>query len=688
MSDLPTNDTTTDPFDQAPDTALAGMRLAEARLPVVALWGITSGRCDCGRESCEHAGKHPIGPLLPHGVKDASTDAQTVVGWFASYPNANLGVATGHELPGGGYSIALDVDPARGGADSLARWEVDNGPLPRNAAVESGGGGEHIWMRSSVPLRQSRDHIGPGLEVKSAGGYVVMPPSTHQSGKRYRYVQRVVELYLGGPPDAPEAFVTAAQEAASTQKVRQKSVHHLAGEALARAEGAHDTAKYVARQLRLSGAAEDEAVPFMIAVNAAMRAIDPGVRELPVDEIASLIRWTYQNVTAGGAHGAGDFEITKPDLVRVRPLKWAWRDRVLLGALNLLVGAEGVGKGTLIAYLIAKLSRGELDGDLHGDPATVVLIGDEDSFDLVWTPRLHVADADLERVREVRGRDGGAISFPRDARQLREIIATTRARVVIFDQLLDNLDAGVDDWRSKAVRRALAPVRALAQELDVAVLGVLHINKEEGTSFRRSVSGSHGFNALSRSSLLVAQHPEGPNARRVVARGKGNYGPRPDSLEFMIDGRTARINGHDIEASLAFDFKPCAFSAESLLAGPKPEAASKAEVARRYIMRELEDGDWHDAKPIIEALQGLGIAERVARKAREDIGAESERKPEYQGGARWRLRGRSGREDQVSRFTRSDRNGNPTRKPDSPASPANGQALIGGAGIEGEEAIV
>ena len=34
----------------------------------------------------------------------------------------------------------------------------------------------------------------------------------------------------------------------------------------------------------------------------------------------------------------------------------------LLGYLNLLVGDEGVGKGTLLAWLIARLTRGELPG--------------------------------------------------------------------------------------------------------------------------------------------------------------------------------------------------------------------------------------------------------------------------------------------------------------------------------------
>lgn len=41
------------------------------------------------------------------------------------------------------------------------------------------------------------------------------------------------------------------------------------------------------------------------------------------------------------------------DMSRVQPFRWAWEDRLLIGYLNLLVGDEGVGKGTLLAWLIA-----------------------------------------------------------------------------------------------------------------------------------------------------------------------------------------------------------------------------------------------------------------------------------------------------------------------------------------------
>lgn len=98
------------------------------------------------------------------------------------------------------------------------------------------------------------------------------------------------------------------------------------------------------------------------------------------------------------------------------------------------------------------------------------LAGD-DSFDDVWTPRLHAAGADLDRVVQIERPDGGFVNVREDRERLTVVVHRSRLRALFFDQLLDNLGVGVDDWRQKAVRDALQPLRALARELDIAARG-------------------------------------------------------------------------------------------------------------------------------------------------------------------------------------------------------------------------
>src|SRR5581483_9648222 len=92
---------------------------------------------------------------------------------------------------------------------------------------------------------------------------------------------------------------------------------------------------------------------------------------------------------------------------RVRPMGWLWLQRIPLGVPSLLVGEEGVGKGTFTSWLVASTTLGELDGDRFGKPAKVLIIGDEDAFEPVWVPRLFAAGAKLEMLRTLD--DGEAL---------------------------------------------------------------------------------------------------------------------------------------------------------------------------------------------------------------------------------------------------------------------------------------
>jgi hypothetical protein len=129
------------------------------------------------------------------------------------------------------------------------------------------------------------------------------------------------------------------------------------------------------------------------------------------------------------------------DLRRVRPLRWLWARRIPIGLPSLLVGEESIGKGTLAAWLIARATRGELPGDLEGEPVRVLVVGDEDGFEPIWVPRLHVAGADLSMIRTLD--DGEYLDDLRArAGDLAAAIARDRIGLVLLDQVLDHVPGG------------------------------------------------------------------------------------------------------------------------------------------------------------------------------------------------------------------------------------------------------
>lgn len=117
-------------------------------------------------------------PLTEHGVHDATTEAETIRAWWTQWPDANIGIACGGGL------VVLDVDPRHGGDASLRELEHEHGEIITLTA-RTGGGGLHLYMRGELPQRVG---FRPGLDLKASGGYVVAPPSLHESGRRYEWI--------------------------------------------------------------------------------------------------------------------------------------------------------------------------------------------------------------------------------------------------------------------------------------------------------------------------------------------------------------------------------------------------------------------------------------------------------------------------------------------------------------------
>jgi hypothetical protein len=117
-------------------------------------------------------------PLIDDWPNKATWDEAQIREWWAKWPNANIGIATGRYRDG--YFIVLDFDPRNGGD-----WYADVGKdvLPDTWVVHTGGGGRHFYYKTPKLLRGAK--LMAGVDLKGEGGYVVAPPSVHPNGERY-----------------------------------------------------------------------------------------------------------------------------------------------------------------------------------------------------------------------------------------------------------------------------------------------------------------------------------------------------------------------------------------------------------------------------------------------------------------------------------------------------------------------
>lgn len=133
------------------------------------------------------AGERTKRPIVPWQKFQHEMPSEQQVGkWWERWPKANLAVVTG-EISG---IVVVDIDPKNGGTKSLVRMEKRHGSLPETVETVTGGGGRHIYF--AHPEREVRNRAGlaPGIDMRGDGGCIIVPPSVHPSGKRYRWKPR------------------------------------------------------------------------------------------------------------------------------------------------------------------------------------------------------------------------------------------------------------------------------------------------------------------------------------------------------------------------------------------------------------------------------------------------------------------------------------------------------------------
>jgi hypothetical protein len=189
------------------NAAPAAQKYAALGWCVLPLWSIawnpadplTPPACTCPRgAACASPGKHP---RLAHGVLEASANALTITEWWARWPDANVGLATGPRS--GIYVVDLD------GPAAIAAYEALG--FPAGWQSRTGSGMHHVYaLRDSLP--NSAGKIAAGIDTRGDGGYIVAPPSLHYSLKRYQWVDRPGEA----PPALPDVIRAAVTPAMST----------------------------------------------------------------------------------------------------------------------------------------------------------------------------------------------------------------------------------------------------------------------------------------------------------------------------------------------------------------------------------------------------------------------------------------------------------------------------------------
>ena len=125
-------------------------------------------------------------PLTERGFKDATTDIDQIKSWWIEHPTASIGMPTG---PASGVWV-MDID-IPDGEQSLADLKKQNGEIPATLVQMTGSGGRQYffqWPQNGTQIKNSASKISKDIDIRGDGGYVIVPPSGHPSGNRYKWI--------------------------------------------------------------------------------------------------------------------------------------------------------------------------------------------------------------------------------------------------------------------------------------------------------------------------------------------------------------------------------------------------------------------------------------------------------------------------------------------------------------------
>jgi|SRR5579872_168145 len=177
----------------------------EQKWRVMPIWNITEvygeRMCSCPQGSdCHSPGKHP---MLKNGVLEASSNTGLIKHWFHKWPTANLALACGIDSD----ILVIDIDSLKGGNVSYANLATQY--LQHYSYILSQtGNGFHLYFKN---LEGIKNKVGlmEGVDIRAEGGYVLLPPSNHLSGNKYKWLRDPFENEITPLPDKLAEFMIA-----------------------------------------------------------------------------------------------------------------------------------------------------------------------------------------------------------------------------------------------------------------------------------------------------------------------------------------------------------------------------------------------------------------------------------------------------------------------------------------------
>ena len=551
--------------------------------------------------------------------------------WSRDLGGMNIGVVTGK------LSNLTVVD-----ADTPEAIKLIESLLPEQyevPTVQTPRGGRHYYFQHAPQLR-SKNGTLPHVDVKSEGGFILLPPSktiatsdgkcaTGQYSWLVKKMHRVpipellLERLIEGQKNGRPVAQGETPAPILNQGTRDQDLFH--------------TAFYMLKD----GRPLDEVRRIVLDM---AKVCNP---PFPEREALAKIESAYKRIQ--GKPGAISFDADAdavPDYhplskIKCRETYYLMQDRIPLAMLSLLVGDGGIGKSTLLTEIACRISKGEPLPGSHKAlvKGTTIYITSENQPEEVLKPRVLACGGDTNKIIYLRNVLVPTSDKPDEPRVFdvskhmpglrRLIVQIGDVQLVVIDPIISHISERLDPNSTVLVRHVMDILSDFTRETQIALVVVAHMAKGQAVSAIYRVAGSHQWVAAARVVLAIMKDKEDTDPdRRLLCPLKSNIYISPRSLAFKIVPayvQPEELPGANLKtAKVEFEPEELDIDVEALFAPIISPQSSTTSNAIRFLNETLKNGGVKQEE--IEALaEKAGIKDRTLRVARQKLQIYPER---------------------------------------------------------------
>lgn len=293
---------------------------------------------------------------------------------------------------------------------------------------------------------------------------------------------------------------------------------------------------------------------------------------------------------------------------------WLWYRHIPRGLVTIVTGMGGAGKSKVIASILTNMLKQEEfpDGTMPGMEKShiLVLTTENDEFMIGEDfeaqgcteeeegPFIHVLSYVVEEGSETEY----AFDLDLNYNELVAEIKRWNPGVLVIDPLREFHNRKDND--SKQIRDLMMNLDKLAKTYNLAIIGVVHWNKDQKLSREARMAGSHQYRDAVRSVIVVEEDRK--SKVRSFVQDKINRAQTPDDLSFTIEPPNGMVSWTPVE-------------------GVAP--ASGVQECEKWLVELLKNGP----KPIKEIVEECPHTERTLYKARKNLGPAIYKSPHFHG---------------------------------------------------------